>query len=216
MTRGPINATQTELLMRHRISLFATLAIAFVPMLPLRAQILGDNARFLRFGFAGGVIVPRTGATIHTFRTGVQGQGFLLLQLPGGLPAIRLNADYAKMDLDQAGAGVTGGTRTILDAVAGLKLNLLPGGPIRPYVLAGVGAFNVKDVLSATSSTSSGLPNTNSMVNVGIDGGAGISLRIWRIDAVVETRLQNVWTKQGGFIDTKSIQSFPVSFGILF
>ena len=107
------------------------------------------------------------------------------------------------------------GNRTILDAVAGLKMNLLPG-PIRPYVVGGVGAFNVKDILSAVSSTSSGLPTTNSTVNCGIDGGAGISIKLWHIDAVVETRLQNMWTKQGGFIDTKSIQSFPVSFGILF
>ncbi len=74
----------------------------------------------------------------------------------------------------------------------------------------------MRDVLSATSSTSTGLPTTNSLLNVGIDGGAGISIKLWHIDAVVETRLQNVWTKQGGLIDTKSIQSFPVSFGILF
>jgi len=200
--------------MRNRTAIVAAVAVTLLPMLPLRAQMFGDNGRILRFGFAGGVIVPRTGATIRTFRTGVTGQGFLLLQLPGGLPGIRLNADYAKMDLDQVAGGATG-NRTILDAVAGLKMNLLPG-PIRPYVVGGVGAFNVKDILSAASSTSSGLPTTNSMVNFGIDGGAGISIRLWHIDAVVETRLQNVWTKQGGFIDTKSIQSFPVSFGILF
>lgn len=199
--------------MSHRTSLLASAAVVFLPLLPLHAQF-GDNGRILRFGFAGGVIVPRTGATLNTFRTGVTGQGFLLLQLPGGLPAIRLNADYAKMDLDQAVSNVTG-NRTILDAVAGLKINLLPG-PIRPYVLAGVGAFNVKDVLSATSSTSSGLPTSSSALNMGIDGGAGITIRLWHIDAMVETRLQNVWTKTGGFIDTKSIQSFPVSFGILF
>jgi hypothetical protein len=201
--------------MNRRTAVIASATIAFLPILPLRAQLLGGDNRILRLGFAGGVIVPRTGATLRTFRTGVTGQGFLLLQLPGGLPAIRLNADYAKMDLDQ---GLTSGTanRTILDAVAGLKLNLIPGGPIRPYVLAGVGAFNIKDVLSATASTSAGLPTTNSMLNVGIDGGAGISIKLWHIDAVVETRLQNVWTKQGGLIDTKSIQSFPVSFGILF
>jgi hypothetical protein len=200
--------------MRYRTAIVASAAVTLLPMLPLRAQMFGDNGRILRFGFAGGVVVPRTGATLRTFRTGVTGQGFLLLQLPGGLPGIRLNADYAKMDLDQGLAGETG-NRTILDAVAGLKMNLLPG-PIRPYVVAGVGAFNVKDVLSAVSSTSTGLPTTNSMVNFGIDGGAGISIKLWHIDAVVETRLQNVWTKTGGFIDTKSIQSFPVSFGILF
>ena len=31
-----------------------------------------------------------------------------------------------------------------------------------------------------------------------------------------ETRLQNVYTKEKGLVDTKSIQSFPVSVGIVF
>ncbi len=91
--------------MRHRTTIVASVAIALIPMLPLGAQMFGDNERILRFGFAGGVIVPRTGETLRSFRTGVTGQGFLLLQLPGGLPAIRLNADYAKMDLIRRSPG---------------------------------------------------------------------------------------------------------------
>ena len=162
----------------------------------------------VRLGFAGGVIVPRTGATAQSLKTGMQGQGFLLFQLPGGLPAIRANVDYAKMKFDKPSTNTTGyaGDRTIIDGVAGIKLDLVPG-PIRPYVMAGVGAFNVKDLVGTTSVSDT---------NFGVDGGAGVSVKIGRIDAFVETRLQNVWTKQQGAIDAKTIQAFPVSFGILF
>lgn len=201
--------------MNRRAALIVFAALSFLPVVAVGAQLpFGDNGRILRFGFSGGVIVPRTGATIHTLKTGVQGQGYLLLQLPGGLPAIRLNADYAKMNLDSAISSATG-SRTVLDAVAGLKINLLPG-PIRPYVLAGVGAFDVKDIINATSGATGTAATTLAALNYGIDGGAGITLKLGPIDAVVETRIQNVWTKKAGLIDTRSIQSFPVSFGILF
>jgi opacity protein-like surface antigen len=180
-----------------------------------QAQLLpssqSDASRILRFGFGGGVVVPRTGATIETIKTGVQGQGFLLIQLPGGLPALRANFDYAKMKFDRPvvnGGDATSGDRTTLDGVAGMKIDLIHG-PIRPYLLAGVGAFDVKDVIQATSTSTSN-------VNLGVDGGAGISLKLGPIDAFVESRLQNVWTKKSGFIDAKSVQSFPISFGLLF
>ena len=52
--------------------------------------------------------------------------------------------------------------------------------------------------------------------NFGLDGGAGVSLRLGPIDAFVETRLQNVYTKQQGLVDTKSITVFPVLFGLSF
>jgi hypothetical protein len=177
----------------------------------------------IRVGFAGGVVVPRTGASLATLKTGVHGQGFVLLQLPG-LPALRFNGDYSHMQFDRSsltGIPTTSGgatttpdaARTVLDGVASFQVDLLHG-PVRPYVLAGVGAFNVKDVVDAASSASGA--SSFSATNFGIDGGAGLAIKIGRLDAFLETRLQNVYTKQRGLVDTKSIQSFPVSFGITF
>lgn len=168
------------------------------------------TTRPVRFGFGGGVIVPREGATVLSIKTGVQGQGFMLVQLPAGLPALRLNVDYAKMKFDRptTPGAVTdvSGDRTVLDGVAGLRLDLIHG-PIRPYVLAGVGAFKMEDVVGSTSFSDT---------NLGADGGAGISFKLGSLSGFIETRLQNVWTKKSGFVDTKSVQSFPVSFGLLF
>ena len=54
-----------------------------------------------------------------------------------------------------------------------------------------------------------------SQLKFGIDGGAGLALKIGRLYAFIEGHLQNVYT-QRGLIDAKSIQAVPVSFGVLF
>ena len=200
----------------HTIARSLTLAtlsilIAF-SVAPAQLAPSNSNPRLIRIGFGGGVIVPRTGASVNTLKTGAQGQGFLLIQLPGGLPAIRANFDYAKMKFDDAGVGgANDADRTQLAGVASLKLDLLRG-PVRPYLLAGVGAYNVKDVVRQASSGSASYTDTN----VGLDGGAGIAFKLWAIEGFAETRIQNVFTKQQGLVDTKSIQAFPVTFGIVF
>jgi len=198
-------------------------AAAVVVLLPVvshsaRAQAPGaSNDRPLRVGVAGGVVIPRTSGSARELESGLHGQAFALLKLPAGLPAIRLNVDYAHMQFGKptTSTGATNvsnvdGARTLLDGVAGIHLDLLHG-PVRPYVIAGVGAFNVRDVLETTAAD-----RTVTSTNFGVDGGAGIAFKLGPIDGFLETRLQNVYTRDKGLVDTKSIQSFPVSFGITF
>src|SRR5690349_12249008 len=126
----------------------ARLAAAAVVLLPVvshtaRAQAAGaSNDRALRVGVAGGVVIPRTGGSARELQSGLHGQAFALLRLPAGLPAIRLNVDYAHMQFGKpttgaagaAGAASLDGSRTLLDGVAGIHLDLLHG-PVRPYLL---------------------------------------------------------------------------------
>jgi len=196
----------------------AVAGLALVALAPRgSAQFVPQpTTRPIRIGFGGGVIVPRTGASVNTLKTGAQGQGFILIRLPGGLPAIRANFDYAKMKFEQpdVGGGASAATdadRTQLSGVASLKLDLLHG-PVRPYLLAGAGAYNVKDVVREASLN----PTSYSDTNFGLDGGAGIAFKLWAIEGFAETRIQNVYTKQKGLVDQKSIQAFPVTFGIVF
>jgi hypothetical protein len=188
----------------------AAIVVAGAARLTAQRMDAMPTDRMVRFGLGGGVVVPREGATVNSVKTGVQGQGFMLIQLPGGLPALRMNVDYAKMKFDRpvtAGSATTvSGDRKVLDGVAGIRLDLVRG-PVRPYVLAGVGAFKMEDVVGSTSFSDT---------NFGADGGAGVSFKLGPLSGFVETRLQSVWTKKEGFVDTKSIQSFPVSFGLLF
>lgn len=159
----------------------------------------------IRLGIAGGVDVPTSHAG-DVFRSGLHGQGFLLVNL-GFLPSLRFNLGYSRFDY-KADASQTipeGATSRILSGVVGLKMDLLHG-PVRPYLLAGLGAFNLKSSSDAASSSST---------KFGIDGGAGLSFKLGRIDGFIEGRIQNVYTDKG-MIDTKSIKTIPVTFGIIF
>ncbi len=187
---------------------------------PAVAASVTPSTRPIRIGFGGGVVVPREGASARTLKQGAHGQGFVVFQLPAGLPAIRANVDFARMRLQPGpvppvvpGNGIVAPTqeetvRSMLAGVASLKFDLLRG-PVRPYVLAGVGGFRFQDELQ------NGLSDeTRTQVDFGVEGGAGLSIRLGPIDAFAETRLQNVYTKQKGLIDTKSVRAFPVTFGI--
>ena len=180
-------------------------SILLTQAMPLRAQTAEQH--LVRVGFAGGVVVPTADAR-NALKNGVQGQGFLLFNL-GGFP-LRLNLGYQHFNLAQALQASQTGSSNILGGVAGTQIELFRG-PVRPYLLAGVGGFNVMNSVTATS----GQATSTSQFNFGLDGGAGLAISIGRLSAFVEGRVQNVYT-QRGMTDLKSIQSVPVSFGILF
>ncbi len=212
----------------RRLPLAAALTAVIVMPATLLAQLpasdpsagMAPSSRPIRLGFGGGVIVPREGASMRELKQGVQGQGFVVVKLPAGLPALRANVDFARMRLQSPlapspssqpapGAPTAEETvRTMLAGVASLKFDLLRG-PVRPYVLAGVGAFHFKDEEQAGLSS-----DASKQLDFGMEGGAGLSIKLGPIDAFAETRLQNVYTKQKGLIDTKTIRAFPVTFGI--
>ena len=174
-------------------------------------------ARPIQIGLGGGVILPREGASFRELKNGTQGQGFVLVRLPAGLPPLRFNLDYSRMKFERAtprpGSALLDtaeAERTTIAGVGGIRLDLLPG-PVRPYVLAGVGAFSVKDAVEQ-----SGASRDFSKVNLGLDGGAGLAIRLGPISGFVEARLQNVYTKQEGLIEAKSIKNIPLTFGLVF
>ena len=174
------------------------------------------NTRALQIGIGGGAVVPRTNARYQDIMTGATGQAYLLLRVAPGFPALRIGADFSRMKFGKADSGFSedpfGTTRTQLGGIASLRFDLLPG-PVRPYILAGVGAFNIRDAIDANGNVSASSFTTT---KVGLDGGAGLSFRMGRISGFIETRIQNVYTKDQGLIDTKSIQAFPITFGLIF
>ena len=127
---------------------------------------------------------------------------------------------YQRFDYKELVTGQTQsqGTTNILSGVGGLSITLIPFGPLRPYVTAGVGAFHVADDLSAASTATSvatAAAASTSSIKFGIDGGAGLRLKLGRLEAFAEGKVQNVYTDQG-VINRKNITSIPVAFGILF
>lgn len=194
----------------------ATVAVALLANVSdaqAQQQLSDDGQHPIRIGAAGGLIVP-TSNTRAALKQGVHAQAFVLVNALPGMP-LRLNLGYQKFDLKQALGGATSpgtndpGSTEILAGVAGTQIDLLHG-PVRPYITVGLGGFDVRQMMTGATGSSS-----NSQLNFGIDGGAGLTLKIGRLDAFVEGHLQNVYT-QNGLISAKSIQAVPVSFGVLF
>ncbi|HET7552148.1 MAG TPA: outer membrane beta-barrel protein [Gemmatimonadaceae bacterium] len=185
--------------------------------LALTAVATGANAQQhkIRVGFGGGMSVPVSDAG-DAFKSGFNGKGFLLVNL-GGLPSLRIDLGYQKFDYKQEfqnplGSDATDATSQILSGVAGLHIDLIRVGPVRPYLLAGLGAFNVRSSLDSLGNDT----GTVSQTKFGIDGGAGVAFTLGkRLDAFVEAKVQNIYTDQG-VIDTKSIRVIPITFGIMF
>ncbi len=175
-----------------------------------------ERARRVQFGIGGGAVVPRTKARFQDVLTGAAGQAYVLVRLAPGFPALRIGADYARMKFGDPISGapgdVYGTTRSQIGGVMSLRFDLARG-PVRPYLLAGAGAFSIRDAITIRGSL--GSSTAISTTDLGLDGGGGISFRLGRISGFVETRIQNVYTKEG-FINTKSIQAIPVTFGLIF
>ncbi len=174
----------------------------------------GEEHHLIRIGFGGGASVP-TAHAADALKTGVNGEGFVLVDLGMGLPALRFNLGYQRFNYKDVITGATGsGQNSMLSGVGGLNLPLFSLGPIRPYLTGGVGAFDLKDSFSgATPPTTTAA--AASAIHFGIDGGGGVQLKLGRLEAFVEGRIQNVYTDQG-VINAKTIQAIPVTFGIMF
>ena len=83
-------------------------------------------------------------------------------------------------------------------------------GPVRPCLVAGVGAYSLKSEIT-------GIPGASSTTDtrLGVSGGAGVLFRLGVISAYVEGRVDNVCTEKGP-ITSDQVQVVPVTFGIVF
>src|SRR5205807_3308609 len=89
------------------------------------------------------------------FKNGVAGQGFVEIRAPGTPLGFRAAVSYNRFNVTQVqytvarpGTPTTSttpdGYSQIIAGLANVTLQL-PTGPIRPYVIAGLGAFNLKN-----------------------------------------------------------------------
>jgi opacity protein-like surface antigen len=164
----------------------------------------------VKIGFGGGTSVPVSDAG-DAFKKGFHGQGMVMWSAPVLPIALRGSVGYTKLDLKSLAPGVEGNAR-ILSGLANLSYGF-PVGPVKPYLIAGVGAFNLKADVAGVSGPS--------QTKFGIDGGAGVQFSLGGVSAFVEGKIQNIFTDQGLGAGVGSAQDFktlivPVTFGIFF
>jgi opacity protein-like surface antigen len=172
-----------------------------------------ESNKMLSFGLGGGVAVPVSDAK-DAFKNGFSGQGFVRLNMQGMGFAPRLDFTFSKFDLNSAKIAAPGttvtGTSQMIAGLASLQFFVMPG-DIRPYIIAGIGAYNLSTDVSGASGGS------ESNTRFGINGGAGVLLKLGHtLHAYIEGHIDNIYSDTGGVIDTNSIQVVPVTFGVVF
>ena len=175
-----------------------------------------ESPRWISFGIGGGVSVPVADAK-DAFKTGYNGQGFVRFNLHGLPIQPRIEFSLSHFDVDEVKVGTTG-TGQVMAGLANLEFPLLQTGPIRPYIVAGLGAYNLKTELDpgVMALQRDNTPTSASDTKFGVNGGGGVMLHFGHtISAYAEARVDNVFTDQG-VIDTKQIQVVPVTFGVVF
>ena len=182
--------------------------LAVLVSIPVAASAqVGLAKRLVTVGVGGGMSVPVSDAG-DAFNNGFNVQGFARLNVPK-LPVMpRFDLNFSRLAIDESQVGIPG-TQQILSGLANLQISVLPLGPVRPYVVAGLGVYNLK------TETEGVTPTSVSKTHFGINGGAGVALHLGMINGFIEGRVDNVYTEEGA-IDANQVQFIPVTFGLTF
>ncbi len=200
--------------MSTRIRLFgcAVGAVALTSVAAAQPADFGQarSTRPVRIMIGGGATVP-VGDFGKRYDDGYNLQGSLLFHFAGFPVNLRTDVNYTRLKLNDLlslySDSYSSASAKLLGGLANLTVPL-GAGPVRPYFLAGLGAFSVDPAKLSTDTLTSS-------VSFAINGGAGVQLRLLGVEAFVETRVSNVYTDKG-IIDKKSIQMIPITFGVIF
>lgn len=183
----------------------------------------GGSSRPVSFAFGGGASVP-IGSYTDALKAGWNGQGSLMFNLAGLPLALRADLNYNRFTFKENLAfspSGTGGTFATTDdltqqILGGLANITIPFsmGSITPYVTAGLAGFNIK------TNIGDAVPGVedDSETKFAVNGGAGLSLRLFGASAFIEAKLNNVYTdkKLISNKELKALQFVPVTFGFVF
>ena len=208
------------------MTFFAVAAVAAMASSPAVAQVRmteQGSGRPISFAFGGGASVP-VGSYKDALKTGWNGQGSIIFHFAGLPLSLRADLSYNhftfKNDLPFSSGG-TGGTPTSAEDITqqilgGLANVSIPFhiGPVSPYITAGLAGFNIKTNLGDV------VPGEQdeSATKFAVNGGLGLSMKLFGASAFVEAKLNNVYTdgKVLGSKELKDLQFVPVTFGFVF
>lgn len=204
----------------------AVVAVAFAAA-PAAAQLGAINP--FSFGVSGGAVIP-LGDFADGAKTGYGVNGLIGLRLPALPVSFRGEVGYSRNDLKN---GLDGNTR-IISGVANIILGVTPGPTVvlRPYLIGGIGIYNVKGTVSlsdpvlddrspAAGVRMSRVPSaqlarqdtfraSDSQSKFGLNGGVGIDLPLPGISTFAEARFVSI------FGDGGHLNYVPITVGIRF
>ena len=165
------------------------------------AQDVGGT-RAVSFGIAGGATIP-VGDAGDLYDTGFNLMGMLTVQ-PAFVPVgVRFDVMWHQLggkDVSLPGGGGVGAVPDlrVLAGAANAVLTVSNTGTVRPYVLGGIGLYNLS------------CDGCEGVTKFGLNGGGGIEFGVGGFNTFVEARFHSVFTEE---VKTNLI---PVVFGLRF
>ena len=180
-------------------------------MAPGVVQAQQADVGAISFGIGGGSSSP-VGDSRQSYKTGFDGGAFVRFNF-GKLPlSVRGDFTYQNFELRPAAippAGAPeGGTGTLLGGLGDLQF-YLRGGNVRPYLLAGAGAWSVR-----TEYASDALP-ARTETRVGARAGAGVLLTFGSLELFAEGAVDQI-ARRSGAPAGSAIRVVPVTVGVIF
>ncbi|HUR95907.1 MAG TPA: outer membrane beta-barrel protein [Gemmatimonadales bacterium] len=137
------------------------------------------QAQGISFGFGGGVVVP-TGDLGDANSMGYSGTAQVRVKPPVSPLGFQVDAFYTRFGLE----GVDGHSQ-MLGGTANAVFAFPSASPVRPYLLGGVGLYNLKASID-------GLGSTDSQTKFGLNAGAGFDFGLGKAQLFAEGRFHTI------------------------
>lgn len=184
--------------MTKRIMLgVAAVALSLVAAAPAHAQA--------HVGISAGASFP-TGDFGNAVNSGFNVNGIIGVSMP--MSPIGFRGEVGWNQFDFKGGSSSDKTR-IINGTANIVLTPSTMMPAKPYLIAGLGAYNVKFEGSSFAGLTS---SSTSDTRVGFNGGVGLKFGLGDLATFLEARYVSINGKNGG----SSLNYIPVTFGITF
>jgi opacity protein-like surface antigen len=161
------------------------------------------------FGISAGASIPES-TFGEVANTGYNVNAMLNVTVPLSPVGFRIEGGWNRFDLNNAN-----GSGEVRVANGSANVILIPSAVMtaKPYLIAGVGAYNVKGSFGATSPLGTDVfTSSSSDTRVGFNGGIGLMFGLGPVGSMIEARYVSVNGKNGG----SSLTYIPVSFGVTF
>ncbi len=176
------------------------------------SALVAQAAGPLEIGIGGGFNTPVSDFK-DSFENGFNVMGVVNLKPPSFPLGLRGSVGYQHFGATKTDA-ITDGSTKVTSIMGGLTCNLIPLGPVTPYIEVSGGAFHLD-----TGITAAAAEGTEKKTAFGLDAGVGVRLNLVLLTGFVEGRFENVFLSDGAspLLDNPhDLQATVVTAGVLF
>jgi opacity protein-like surface antigen len=158
-------------------------------------------------GLGGGATFPISDLS-NSFNTGYNILASLGAHIPASPIGVRVDGMFNQLP-GKSEPNTPSFNAQVWTANANIVASLIPGAPVTPYLIAGLGYYNTSYRINASGSTvfASGNVHDN---DFGLNGGAGVRVGLGGIGLFAEARYHNIFTSG------THIQMIPITAGVRF